>query len=391
MVPAAIPAAHALTTLEHGRNPHLMSGVSQQTLDEAVQARKARKERFCETSYIRFSDDWQRTPRGTAVFDGGTVYGYPSIGRILALEVGLREQFDGPIWAEEKVDGYNVRVFRHGKETLALTRGGFICPFTTDRLPDFLDLSLFDNHPDIVLCAEVAGPDNPYLEGCPPYVHDDVRFFVFDAMRLDTPGFLDQSEKLELMRRYRLPAVEIFGRFEPDSVDPIREILRDLNESGREGLVFKRDVPDGKRAKYVTGASDIQDIRAMSDVLLEVPPEYFTNRLLRLALYLEEHGEYSGTELDRKVGAALLGGLRDAISGARREGRVIHSFRCRFNSRERAQQFIQQLKRMQGKQVNVANAEINQEGGYWVLTFEKIFQRMSETLAHHLEGGSQCD
>lgn len=368
-----------------------MSGIGPDIQEQAVQERKARRDRFGKLAYLRFTDDWQQIPRGTVVAHSRTVYGYPSIGRILALETGLREQFNGPVWAEEKVDGYNVRIFRAGDQILAATRGGFICPFTTDRVPDFLDPVLFEDHPDLVVCAEIAGPDNPYLEGCPPYVHEDVRLFVFDLMRQDDPAFLPQAEKLDLVQRYRLPAVEVFGRFEPDAAGPIREIVRELDEGGREGLVFKEDTPRGKRSKYVTGASDVQDIRAMSDVLLEVPAEYFTNRLLRLALYIREHGEDTGPTLDRAVGAAFLQGLRDAVDQAQNERRVAHTFRCRFRERANAEQFVRHLKRIQGKKVNMAHPEIRPEGDYWLLTFEKLFPRMGETLAHHLAGGSQHD
>ena len=35
-----------------------------------------------------------------------------------------------------KVDGYNVRIVRLAGRLVPFTRGGFVCPFTDDRLAD---------------------------------------------------------------------------------------------------------------------------------------------------------------------------------------------------------------------------------------------------------------
>jgi putative ATP-dependent DNA ligase len=182
---------------------------------EAVRQRKARSESFLGFEYLRFSDDFKDVPRGTAIFQDTVVWGYPHIGRVFVLERGLREQFKGPFWVEEKVDGYNVRIFRIGDRVLALSRGGYLCPFTMDRLGDFLDLSFFEDNPDLVICAEVAGPENPYIEESPPYIKEDIRVFVFDIMKKNSGEFLPQEEKLRLIERYSLPSVEIFGGSHP--------------------------------------------------------------------------------------------------------------------------------------------------------------------------------
>jgi len=107
---------------------------------EAIRKKKARSETFLSFEYLRFSDDFKEVPRGTAFFQETVIWGYPHIGRIFMLEKGVAEQFKDPFWVEEKVDGYNVRIFRVGDEIIALSRGGYICPFTTDRVPDFINL-----------------------------------------------------------------------------------------------------------------------------------------------------------------------------------------------------------------------------------------------------------
>ena len=74
----------------------------------------------------------------------------------VGMKPGLRQQFPGYFWAEEKMDGYNVRVARVGDRVVAITRGGYLCPFTSDRLPDLLDLTIFEQHPDLIPCAEIV-------------------------------------------------------------------------------------------------------------------------------------------------------------------------------------------------------------------------------------------
>jgi len=187
---------------------------------EAIQRRKARVESFLKWEY----DDFKDIPRGTVLFGNVIIWGYPHIGRIFRLDKGLKEQFEFPFFIEEKVDGYNVRIFEHEGDIIALTRGGYICPFTIDRLHEFLDLRIFEENPDLVICAEVAGPGNPYIEESPPFVKEDIpgnpyieesppfvkediQLFVFDIMVKNKRDFLPYKEKLELVERYNLPAV----------------------------------------------------------------------------------------------------------------------------------------------------------------------------------------
>lgn len=61
-------------------------------------------------------------------------------------------------YAEEKLDGYNVRLFCHNGAYYALTRGGFVCPFTTEWAEIWAQRhglgAFFRDHPNQVLCGE---------------------------------------------------------------------------------------------------------------------------------------------------------------------------------------------------------------------------------------------
>ena len=357
---------------------------------EAVRQRKARSETFLGFEYLRFSDDFKDIPRGTAIFQDTVIWGYPHIGRIFMLEKGLKEQFKNPFWVEEKVDGYNVRVFKVGDRVIALSRGGYICPFTTDRLPDFIDLKFFEDNPDLILCAEVAGPENPYIEESPPFVEEDVRFFVFDIMRKNEQGFLSQEEKLKLIENYSLPSVEVFGKFQREDVGELKELLLRLNEEGREGVVFKEESEENRRAKYITSYANLSDIKVTTKNMLQLPPEYYTNRVLRLVLFMEEEGIERTEHLYEELGRAFIDGLFEAIEQFKREHKVYRTFRCRFRSRDNAVALMELLHRT-SRHIQVIERELKQEGDYWILTFDKVFLNMTGLLGHLLSGGLVFD
>ena len=361
------------------------------TLQQAVEHHRAERLSFEGLEYARLLEPVNHFPRGSVVLpDGVVVPGYPSIARIQSLEAGLPRQFDEAFWAEEKIDGFNVRILRLDGVTYAFSRGGFVCAFSTDRVPDFIDPSVFAAEPDLVLCAEIAGPDTPYLEGSTPRVDEDIGLFVFDLMRLGQPGFLAQDEKFALIERHHLPPTPLHGQFTPQDTGTLGKLIRKLDAEGAEGLVLK--TADGThRAKYVTGESCINDIRVCAEQLLDLPPEYFTNRLTRLAIFLAEHPPEDAASLERELGAALLSGLAGAVGKSRTEGRVAHTYRCRFREEAGARRFIEHMRTTGGRHVRIGDAMPRPEGDYWLLEFERLFDHMTGTLSSALAGDRQYD
>ncbi|WP_018876980.1 RNA ligase [Thioalkalivibrio sp. ALE31] len=366
--------------------------IDRDTLQDAIANHRAEALTFDGLEYARLLEPVNHYPRGSVVLpDGSVVPGYPAIGRIQSLEAGLPRQFEQPFWAEEKIDGFNVRILRRDGRVYAFSRGGFVCAFSTDRVPDFVDLGVFDAEPDLVLCAEIAGPDTPYLEGSTPRVAQDVGLFVFDLMRLGRPGFVPQDEKFALMERHQLPPAPLHGRFTPADSAALGRLIRQLDAEGAEGLVLK--TADGQhRAKYVAGGSCINDIRVCSEQLLDLPPEYFTNRLTRLAVFLAEHPPTEPAAVERELGEALLSGLATAVDKSRREGRVGHTYRCRFRERAGAQRFVDHMQATGGRHVRfLPGTPRQEESGYWLLEFERLFDRITGTLASALAGDRQYD
>jgi putative ATP-dependent DNA ligase len=357
---------------------------------EALERRKARWESCGERRYLRLSDDFRGSPKGTVCWNGRLVPGYPHIGRIFRLEQGLAQQFAGPFWVEEKIDGFNIRIFCSGGELFALTRGGYVCPFATDRAADFVDPALFEAEPDLILCAELAGPDNPYTQGGPSFVHEDVELFVFDMMRFDAPGFLPKAEKQALCERYRLTAPRGFGRFLPGDWERVRAIVEELDAHGREGIVIKEDQPQGHRTKFVTAWSVVYDIAVRAADTVELPGDFFTGRILRMALYLDETGRAVDTGLERDLGRAFLQGLSASVERFKRDGHVYHDFRCRFRRRGNALALMEHLQTILGH-THVVQTRLEQEDGYWVLEFVKEVPKLTGLLHQLFRGASVVD
>jgi putative ATP-dependent DNA ligase len=361
-----------------------------EVVEQARRAGRARLEQIAGHRYVRFVDAYHGVAGGTVVYGDDVVLGYPKIGRILRLDTGIRAQFERPFWVEDKVDGYNVRVFSHGGEVLGVTRRGFVCPFTTDRVPDLLDTAVFDARPDLVLCAEVAGPDNPYNQGHPPEIVEDVRLFVFDLMQKGRAGFLPHREKTRLLAELGLPGVTQHGLFGPEDLQRLAALLRELDRSGREGVVLKEDSERDHRAKYVTGRINLADIRICGTSIKQLPADYFMHRILRLALFMDEHGIERTEGVYAELGKALIEGAIGAAHQQMREHKVYHRFRCRFRQRENAELLLRSLHRLLHKG-QVRKRRLERVGDFYLLEFDKILPKTTGLFAHLLSGGIVFD
>lgn len=358
--------------------------------DAALARGKARSERYDAIEYVRLIDDFQGLPKGAVQLPDRWIGGYPRIGRIYRLEQGLRQQFDAPFWVEEKIDGFNVRILRYQGQVLAFTRSGYLCPFSTDRAPELLDMGIFDQYPELVLCAEIAGPENPYTEGGPAFVPEDVRAFVFDLMRVNQMGFVPAVDKMALTSRFGLPTPHGYGQFTAAEWPQLVELLRRLDREGREGVVFKEDSPRNCRVKYVTRFSGIYDVGIRASDMVDLPGDFFTGRVLRLALFMDEAGMPHDKRSNRELGNAFLERLFESVNKFKNDGRVYHTFRCRFRERENAEAFMEHIHRILGHTYLVRRG-LEARGSHWVLEFDKEVPKLTGLLHHLFQGAAVVD
>ena len=324
--------------------------------------------------YVRFRDSAKGFRRGTVVFENSeAVIGFPHIKRVVQLENGIRRVFKNkPFYVEEKVDGYNVRVVKVGEKVLALTRGGFICPFTTERILDFVNDEFFKNYPNLVLAGEMAGPESPYIVEGPPYVKEDIRFFLFDIQEKGTGKSLPVEERYKLAEEYGILQVESFGIFDHSGLDDLYDLMERLREERREGIVMK--TPDMKKiAKYVTPYANINDIRIGSHIFFDLPHGYFMGRIKRLAFYLaEKHVKGEGfDEYAKALGKAILRPFVESIHEVAHGGDIEEVFTVRVKNITTAHKMVTHFERL-GVKIHIEDIE-DLKNGYWRITFKRVY------------------
>lgn len=264
-------------------------------------------------SYSRYQDKCDGHARGEMFIHSGrtrrVVSDYPHIFRVYRLSEGVERFFgSGTFFAEEKMDGYNVRIIRHKKQMLAITRGGLICPYTTEWVQSWCGRYRFDEffnrYPGSALCAEFLG-DNPYNSKRDRSLPPGLSFFCFDIMQPDGT-FLPVEERYSVISELGLPGVRSFGMFTFGDIKRLKEIVLDLNAGCREGLVMKKPRSDGA-IKFVTAASDLADLEQFLVFFYDIEPGFYTNRLMRIALFVQEF-TLDREEYMRRTGAALING-----------------------------------------------------------------------------------
>ncbi|MFB6092958.1 MAG: RNA ligase [Haloquadratum sp.] len=247
------------------------------------------------TGYV-LSDARHGVERGTVIVDDADaiVRGYPSIPRVLVLDAGVTSFFaaDEEILVEEKLDGFNVRIAAVEDEgPLAFTRGGYVCPYTTARVCDLLDLApFFEDHPEKMLCAELIGPETPYTTHDYADVDSDA-IRVFDVRERESGDPLSVPDRRDLCERYGYPQPRFVGRYDrSEATEEIWAAIQELDAAGREGVVMK--TADGSSmVKYTTEAMHHAELDDAFSLLFDLGRDFLFSRITREAFQAAEFDE----------------------------------------------------------------------------------------------------
>lgn len=137
------------------------------------------------------------------------------------------------------------------------------------------------------MCGKITG-DNPYNVQRDPTLPPGAHLHIFDLLNPEGE-FLPPAKRHELVGNYQLPIFPNMGQFTADKIEKLIEILLDLNDRVREGVVLKS--LDGKRImKFVTPSTDLQDIRDGLIIDYDLHHRYFRNRILRAIIFIQEFG-----------------------------------------------------------------------------------------------------
>jgi len=359
----------------------------------ALADRRIHAATFAGIDYYRFDKDDRRLARGTVVVPGlELVHEYPHLPRVLHLRRGLEANLAGRFHVEEKIDGYNVRVLWARDRALAFSRGGYVCPFATDRLPDFPGVVEFvRRHPRRVLCVEVAGPGNPYNLEHPPYVPEDVRFYAFDVQEQGTGRLVPPEEKYALLDGAGLETPRRFGVLGPDEPEKLHAIVEGLDAEGCEGVVLKP--PDGSvGVKYVGLGTNARDLAVTTNLIGSIPRAFIVNRLVQAAFVLAEWRDGGGSPADyERLGRAVLGPIEQALRAVEAGGEVEERFDVKLREEANADLLVKHLDRQSASVQMKLLEKTRTDDGRWRLVFVKKHQRATGFFRSRLLGASFVD
>ena len=332
--------------------------------------------------------------KGSAIIyyngDVKVVPGYPSIQRLVLLSK-VPEYFPEGVSVEEKMNGYNVRVVKVGGEVFAVTRGGYLCPYTNARLRATYGeelSSLLEELPEgSVVAGEVVGVENPYVRVKYPEA-PQFDYFIFDIFVKEGDSWrqMPVEERHDLVKRHGLRSVRLLGTFEPEEApSKIKEIIEEFDVQGREGVVMKDPLYKRPPAKYTGSYTNIGDIEQGMRYPFDEGKDYLFPRIVREMFKVYEEG-LEGREFEARalwLGKAILRPAVEALKAVARGSPLHEDFVLRFPSEEDLEDY---LKYSRNLGVKVAILEKYEEDG-WVVAKVRKFKRSPDVLESMLKTG----
>lgn len=329
-------------------------------------------------SYMRFAAALRGIERGTAIIGKRVVWGYPHIKRIFSLEKGVLRNLSGDIYAEEKIDGFNVRVAAIDGRICAFTRGGFLDSFVTEKAREMKLEKFFRKHPGHVLCGEMIG-NTPYTS---PAKDFDVQFFVFDIDTGDG-SYLAPQEKYDVLQDYGIRCVPRLGKAK--DMKELKKLVLAVLKGKKEGMVFRSS--DGRSTvKYVTPFTDVDDIDKSSMMFFDMPIGFYYQRILRSAFFIDEFG-LDHDEYAEKLGKAFYKGLIKAIRDVK-DGREIDQ---EFEILIRDKKIWDDIGKHMSREVGLEKLWEKEEKGKTRIRFRKIYRKTTKELSSYAKGKGTID
>ncbi len=326
-------------------------GLTEREFEQRLEKNDIVKVNYDGFKYYRFREAFRKVEKGTViVLDPLTIVrGYPKIPRAFVISSAFKKRLSGEkVFAEEKMDGYNVRTVMLKGKLYSFTRRGLYCPYTTLRIRHQLEsdgsIAFFEENPELMLCGEVVGLQNPYQEKSYPEARE-FGYFVFDIRNMVDNSPVSYDEKLRLVEKYGLKHVNFFG--EVSSGEEVLKLVRKLGEDGREGVVLKSF--DGmKMLKYTANQSTNNDLKYAFTFFEDYGLAFMYSRVLREAFQAYELG-LEGKELEKEakeLGKSILIPMVETIKRIAEGEEVTEDFELLVPSEEFGFKFVENLKNL---------------------------------------------
>lgn len=359
-------------------------GIDSKKVKEGIQ-RDIIKE---EDMHFRFNKKYTGVTRGTCVFKNGEVIpGFPKIRRAMVLSPTIQKNFGDQVVVEEKMNGYNVRIAKIKEKILGLTRSGIICPYTTRKAREKIDLSFFEKNPDLYICGEMVGPDNPYV---PTNIYDvaSLDFFVFDIRKKNSGEQLSVHNRRETTKNFKIKNVRLFGKFESEkSAKKVKEITKKLGEEKREGVVIKDPRTELDPIKYTSSQSNCSDLEYAYRFYHDYGSDFVHSRTVREGFQSHEWGENKQKleERAKRIGLNILEPMIKTIRKKDEGETITETVRIKVSNLELADKFINHLKK-RGIETDVSKIEELENNDFRVY-IEKLQGSTNDKTQSLLNGG----
>jgi putative ATP-dependent DNA ligase len=338
---------------------------------------------------FRFDKPISSVEGGTCVFlePFEVVRGFPKISRTLMLYPALIKHFSSctKVVVEEKMNGYNVRVALIRDEIVAITRGGFICPYTTQKANDLINKDFFHDHPDLVLCGEMVGPDSPYVPKS-FYNIESLDFFVFDVREKNSGNPMPVNERRGLMDEYGIKSVRLFGEFDVgEAHTTITGIIKSFGDTLREGVVIKDTEMKLPPVKYTSSLSNCQDLRYAFEFYNDFGRDFFFGRVCREAFQSVEwdEDEESARKRCQKLGESILLPMISTIKKKKAGECIAENVQIRVKNLTTVSEFEEYLRLLGIDAVFEAPEKIGDE---YLIRIKKIHQSTNDKTQTILGG-----
>ncbi|MEN6329935.1 MAG: RNA ligase [Methanobacteriaceae archaeon] len=313
----------------------------------------------------------------------GVIRGFPKIKRTLMLEPVLKNHFNKEIALEEKMNGYNVRIARVNNRVMAFTRGGYICPYTTKKANQLMDMGeFFNQHPHLVICGEMVGTDNPYVSQYYPEI-GKLGFRIFDVREKLTNNPLPILEKRKLLEEYGLPSVRLFGIYDVrEAPGEILDIVRKLGEEDREGVVMKDPEMQIPPLKYTSSQAHASELEYAFSYPFDLGQAFFFSRVIREGFQSFEMGE-SDAEMKlraERIGESILYPMLETIRLIAHDNVAAEDLVIEVDSPDEADDFVRYL-----RSLGVIAAVLEVKNGKAVI--RRLHQSTSDKISNLLNGG----
>jgi putative ATP-dependent DNA ligase len=311
------------------------------------------------------------------------IRGFPKIRRTLMLKEAIKSHFQGEVAVEEKMNGYNVRIAFIDPEIVAFTRGGYVCPYTTKKAQELMDLTqFFQDHGDLVICGEMLGTNNPYVSHYYPEI-GELGFRIFDVREKLTGKPLPVNQKRELLNEYNLPPVNLLGIYSvEDAPTKILELVKKLGENGREGVVIKDPQMDLPPLKYTSSQAHDDELVYAFKFPFDLGKAFFFSRVIREGFqsYEMQESEEEMKQRAQRLGESILYPMMDTIKHVSADEVAGEDLTMDAESPEEVEEFLRHL-----RDLGVVAVLVKYEDGKAVI--RRVHQSTTDKITNYLNGG----